>query len=440
MIRIILLILLLSGICLMSALTLEEAKQLALNNNTRYLAQKNSYEAARWSKQQALGGLLPSLTASGTYVYQDPALTGANGTVYNHDSRSAALTLSQPIFMGGKLWQAYRISSVSAEMSRLSLENTRLGILAETESKYLNVLQLQELLVIAEKDLISSQQNLAITEVRFDNGTLSQADYLKVQSKAASKEVTLIQSQTALELAKQDLMNHLGMIEPFELMPFNQTDSDSTLAALAQYNTEQTSAFTRRAEQLSNQDNLSLKTAAASVTLSQKAYNIAKGNFLPTLVLSASRSYRENGTDRYEFDASNTLALTASVPLLPMWTNYSGAKKAYHDVQKSEYDYKTAADGINLAVKSSALTLISSARQVKAAEIALQYTEQTYQQMMERFRNNMLSTTEILDVEVMLQASRVSYTNALYAYLKARSVLLQNLGTDNLNILNTLME
>jgi outer membrane protein TolC len=441
--RKLLLLIMLSGICLLSALTLDEAKEMALKNNSKYLAVKNTYEAARWNRQQSLSNMLPSLTASGTYLYLDPATTiqtGMGTTTLNHDSRSAALTLTQPLFMGGKLWQAYKISSISAEMSRLSLENMRLTVLSEVESKYYGVLQLQELLTIAQKDLQSSRQSLNIIASRYESGVLSQADYYKTQSRVASKEVALIQAQTAMELAFQDLDNTLGLSQRSALEPVAKADADEQLLTLAEFTTSQTESFTRKAVNMSQSHNLSLKTASASVNLSQKAYNIARGSFLPTVALSLSRSFKDIGNERYDFDASNTLALTASVPLLPLWNNYSASRKAYYDVLKSKQDYKTANDGIGLSVQASALSLISNARQVKAAKIALQYTELTYQQIVERFKSNMLSVTEMLDAEIMLQAAQVSYANAFYNYLKAKSALLQTLGTDDTKTIEALID
>ena len=440
---ILIILLLLFTLSLASALTIEEAKQLALSKNSKYLAQKDAYQAAKWSKQQALGGLLPSLSLSGTYVYLDPAVSvkaGMNTITFNHDTRSTALTLSQPLFMGGKLWQAYKITGITEEMNRLSLENTRLSIINEVETKYLAVLQLNELLIISQSDLQSSKNNLAIAQVRFDNGTMSKADYLKIQAKAANKEVALIQSESALELAKQDLMNTLGSTDLPELTPVALDREEVRLIKLSQYTNEQTKEFSRKAIIVSNEHNLGLKIALAGTQLSKKAYNIARGSFLPTVILSANRSYNDAGVDRYQFTGSSTLALTASVPLLPLWNTYSGSRKAWYDYRKSQSDYQTASDGINLGVKAGALNLISSARQVTAARIALQYTELTYQQMQERYRNNLLSVTEMLDVEVMLQAAKVSLSNSTFAYLKARSALLQALGTDNNNDIDSLME
>jgi outer membrane protein len=439
--RKILLLLLLTGFCLLSALTLDEAKQLALKNNPKYLAAKNAYDSARWSKNQALSSMLPSLTASGSYVYLDPATviqTGMSSLTLNHDIRSGALTLSQPIFLGGKLWQAYRISGISAEIAKLSLESMRLTILGETESKYLGVLQLQELQSIAEKDLQSSDQNLAIAQVRFDNGTLSRADLLKIQAKKASKEVALIQAQTALDLAIQEFFNYIDSGE-FDLEPVSLSKEDTLINQLTNWNQRDADDFTAGAVLYARDNNLSLKITDNTVKLSKKAYNIARGNFLPTVMLSASRSFSENGLDRYEFDVTkNTVALTASIPLLPQLGNYAGARKAYYDMQKSWNDWQTAANSIRLGVSAAALNLVSSARQVKASRLAYDYTQQTYEQMLERYRNNMLSATEMLDVEVMLQAAAVSKTNAEFSYLKARSTLMQALGTDDQEVLSSL--
>jgi outer membrane protein len=440
--RNILLLFMLAGACLLSALTLEEAKQTALERNSRYLAQKNAYSSARWSKQQSLSALMPSLTLSGTYAYLDPATVitgGGNNITLNHDSRSAALTLSQPLFMGGKLWQAYRISSISSEMAKLSLESTRLSILAETESKYMNVLQLQDLLEISQKDWNNSKNNQDIGEIRYNTGSISQADFLKLKSRAASKEVAYIQASVALDLAKQDLANLLDLPELDELEPVDYTAELPLMNLLGEVNPQQAD-FIDRAEQISRANNPGLQTAAASVNLSKKSYNIARGTFLPTLMLSASRSYKENGLDRYEFEGTNTLALTASVPLLPFWNNYSASRKAYYDLQKSRQDYKTAEDGILLSVKAAVLNLLSGARQVKAAELALQYAEQTYLQMEERFRNNLVSVTDMTDAEVVLQSARVSRANSYYSFLKAKTTLKQVLGTDDDAVITSILQ
>src|SRR5690606_10550560 len=53
-----------------ASLTLEEALQLARQNNPDYLAATNDEGLADWSVRSAYGGLLPSASLSGSMTYQ----------------------------------------------------------------------------------------------------------------------------------------------------------------------------------------------------------------------------------------------------------------------------------------------------------------------------------------------------------------------------------
>jgi outer membrane protein TolC len=63
-----------------------------------------------------------------------------------------------------------------------------------------------------------------------------------------------------------------------------------------------------------------------------------------------------------------------------------------------------------------------------------------YDQLLERFRLNMLSGMELLDAELMLSASRLANNNAFYNFFKARLALLTAIGTDDYSVLNTLLQ
>lgn len=433
--KILSIMILLVGVNLLTALSLNEAKQMARERNPEYQAQLNSYKAAHWSSGQALSSMLPSLTLTGNYIYQDPATqiaAGNNVLTLNNDIRSFNLSLSLPIYLGGKLWQSYLINRDSEEMAHLALQNKELSILTNLESKYYNVLLAQELLSISAKDLQGSKQNLDIAQVRFESGVLSSGEYLKIKSAVASKEVSLIQVQTALELAKQDFMNFLALSEWTELEPVSLNDDEPIIALMQDWDSAEVTRFTQEALITAFTNNLSLRTAERAVSIAKRAYTIAKGSFLPSVYLSLSRSYSEDGFERYAFEGSNTLALTASLPLLPVLDNYSAARKAYHEVQKSSFDYTGAENNITLAVKSAALNVVSAARQVSASKLALEFTQQTYDQLMERYRANLLSATDLLNAEVMLQSAEMSSANSFYNYLKARSALLKALGTYDL--------
>ncbi|MDD3235261.1 MAG: TolC family protein [Candidatus Cloacimonetes bacterium] len=422
------------------SLSMEAAKAQALKNNPAYQAKEAAFSAAKWAKTNAISTVLPSLSFGGTYLYNDPAVSGQMGAATNKDMRTMSLNLSQPVFLGGKAWQAYKISSTSAEIAELSYQNQRYTLLSDVESKYLSALQLKSVYQISQMDLKSANDNLALAKIKQDNGLLSRADYLRFQSRLASKEVSALQAQTSLQLVLTDLANYLGASELMMPEEIAMENEESFIAELDTYDLAVTNRLSGKMVQLASNRNLSYQIMDKSVELSKRAYNIAKASFLPTLMLTGSRQYRENGIDRYKFAASNQIMLNLSVPLLPGVGFYSSAQKAKEESRKASLDAKTATDGIKLGVESATLNWVSSAKQVQSAKLALSYSEELYLQMQERFRMNMISTLELLDAELMLSSARMTYNTTIYTYLKSRSALMQALAVEDVNELYTLIE
>ncbi|MDY0151923.1 MAG: TolC family protein [Candidatus Cloacimonas sp.] len=426
----------------LQGISLEAAKEKALNQNQAYQAKAAAYSAASWGKSSAKAAFLPSLSLSGTLLYMDPATTVTAGTqtyTLNHDSRTVSLNLSQPLYLGGKLWQAYKISFISEEMAALNLQNQRYTLLTEVESKYLGALQVFTLYKIGLSELKSAEDNLALAKIKQENGLLARSEILRFQSRLASKQVSTLQAQTALQLALQDFANYLG--EPQLLMPLDiSLDSETAnIEELDAYDLAMTNSLSERALQLALQRNLNYQILDKSVELSDRAYALAKGSFWPAVMLTGSRQYRENGIDRYDLTASNQIMLTASIPILPQLGNYSAAKKAKEEARKAALEAKTATDSIKLGLQSAVLNWISSAKQVQSAAMGLSYSEELYSQMQERFRLNMLSPLELLDTELMLSAARMTNTIAFYTYLKARGAVMQALALEDVNDLYSLI-
>lgn len=441
------LILVLLSVTLLSAeepyrgISLQQARDLALQQNPEYQSAGAALNAARWSKTNAISSMLPSLSFSGTMLYMDPATTvntGGNPIELNNDQRTMSLNLSQPLFVGGKLYQAYKIAENSHELSKLSLSAQALSLISEVESKYYAVLQLQDAYEIALSEQQQALNNLELAELKQQNGLIARADYLRFQANKNNKDLALLQGETALKLALKDFNNYLAATEP--LMPMKLNLNAGGVEMFTELDAKAIDVFTQRALNLANQSNISLRSVNKSLELSERAYKIAKGSFLPTLMLTGSRQYKENGLDRYDFEASNQIMLNLSIPLLPQVGNYAAARKAYFDAEKQRYEAESAIAGIKLGIEAAAINLISSARQVESAQLSLQITQDMYDQLLERFRLNMLSGMELLDAELMLSASRLANNNAFYNFFKARLALLTAMGTDDYSVLNTLLQ
>ena len=415
-------------------LTWERARELALQNNSEYQASQAEAASAKWSRVSAFSNFLPSVSLDGTWLYLDPATTvNSPGGSYkmNNDFRSFGFSLSQPLFLGGKLWQGYRMSQLSEDMAQTNLQAQKLSLLATVNDIYLSLLQTQSLREIGQLDRQAASTNLEIAKLKYDNGLLSNADYLSFQSRLASKEVSLLQAQTAMQLSQLRLQNYLGI----DYLPLASEAGDSapdpSLRILDSYDAEETANLTALAQSQSESANTTLKLLRGGVELSRRAYQISKGAFLPTVMLVGSREYSENWIDRYEFDAANQLVLSVSVPLLPQLGTYAKAKSAQVDYRTAQLQAQTAAAGVGLGIEAAVLNLVSAAKQVGAARVAFDFTTQSYEQMQERFRLNMISANDLLNAELALSASRLAFNNANYGYQRARFALLQILGYED---------
>ena len=107
-------------------LSLEDCRRLALEHSKQLQIAQQKIEGAQYNRQSATANFLPEISFTGAYVYNernlmllDPA--GLNPiidvllprnlyTLDIHNIYVGALTLTQPIFMGGKIVAYHKIT------------------------------------------------------------------------------------------------------------------------------------------------------------------------------------------------------------------------------------------------------------------------------------------------------------------------------------------
>ena len=414
-------------------LTLNNAKEIALKNNPDLLAEEHAKKSAKYDFWKSTLSLIPSVNFDGTYTEYKPGLGMGVGPTAD-EARTYGYTIMQPIFNGGKIWLGSRIQNDAAKIAAANYFNKKLGTITEVESKYFSVLENQDLLETAQKDLQSSEIQLEIAQVRYETGTLSKAEYLQLQSQKASKEVSLIQIENLYSISRLALANFLQISPDYTLETISLDQYANFIYNFQSLNSEQVDELIAEVIEISKENNPSLKMAQLSEAINKKSLIIAGGNFLPSLNLSYSKTWSKYDYQN-DYEDSERLMLIASVSIFPIIDNAAEYIKAKHNYKNSYYDYKSAEDGIELGLKSSVLNLIASAKSVNATKKALEFAEETYLQMEERFRNDIITTGELLDAEVMLTSSRNQYTKSFYDFLRTRSSLLQLMGVEDEQIL-----
>ena len=417
-------------------LTLELAKELALKNYPGYLSQIEALKSAQSGRWNAYSSLLPSASLNVSQTRYNPDQTVGFNKVDKLNTYGFSVT--QPIFNGGKIWLGARMQEDAVKISKENLRMTKLGTLAGVEAQYFSVLQNQQLMNIAELDLESSKTNLEIAEAKYDSGLLSKGDYLQIQAEKTNKLVSVLQMKNLYQTSKMSLLNYLQIGSIGTIEPVDSTTYSDLLQRLQNLSLAEIDSISNSFVQYGMEHSPAIAMSNIVINTSKKSLVMAGGNFLPSVNLSYSKNWI-----KYDFmsdyDNSESVTISASLPIFPIVDNVTSYTQAHHDLKKSQYDYKYTEDGVVTGIKGQFLSLVSYANSIIASKASQAQAGETYAQMQEYFAQGMISANELNSAQTLYLSTQNQYVQSLYDFLGAKSALLQQLGTEE-NIIIEIIE
>ena len=220
-------------------LTLDQCRQLALENNKRMKAASKQIQAAHYIQKSYWANFFPNFTASGTGLYSTAdgtfSIPGGNlptflsdasgvpmpnggfayfpGIDLNYKVRTVwmgGVQVEQPIFMGGKILAAYKMATLGKQMAQLNETLTATEVILETDQAYVLMVKAQEMNKVAESYHAVLQELMKNVQSAYKHGLKSKNDVLKVQVKLNESELSIRKAQNALRLANMNLCHLIG--------------------------------------------------------------------------------------------------------------------------------------------------------------------------------------------------------------------------------------
>ena len=220
-------------------LTLDQCRQLALDNNKRMVAASKQTQAAHYTQKSYKGNFFPNFIASGTGLYSTADgtfnipggnlptfLPDANGQPtpnggfayfpgidLNYKVRTVwmgGIQVEQPIFMGGKILAAYKMATLGKQMAQLNENLTATENILETDQAYALMVKAQEMNKVAESYHAVLQELMKNVQSAYKHGLKSKNDVLKVQVKLNESELAIRKAENALRLANMNLCHLIG--------------------------------------------------------------------------------------------------------------------------------------------------------------------------------------------------------------------------------------
>ena len=411
-------------------LSLADCIQIALTNKEALKASALDVESSRQSIRGSYSNIFPylSLSLSGRSVTESSSgsnLTGFGAiqdSISRQNNSSASVSLSQNIYDGGKWWNSIAQSKTNYKIAEQFNRQVKINIIREVHRNYFNYLKSLQLLDVAQSNLNSSQQQLALTKQRFELGSARKTDLLKAEVRYGQARVDVVNNEAVLKNAYLSLKNAMGIVRTKR--DFTINDDLLSLDTIPVF--ENGFEFIQKF-------NPSVLAKKHQITNAEYSEKIAKSSRLPNI--SASANYSGNSEDfqtlSNEWDENwrmNT-SLSFSIPIYTGNTLSTTIQQAKLNVRKQESEYLTQLQDLSVQLQLILDQLNYYKEVIPINEKVLASAEEDLKLVQQRYSLGSASILEVLDAQVSLVSARSSLIRSKYDSMIEQASLKAILGT-----------
>ncbi len=409
------------------AQSLVEMYEAARGYDAGFISAKALYEANLAKANQALGGILPNISASvsRTKTDIDRQLEGGNRAAIGElDTKTTAATLTQPIYRPAA-WAAYRQGGYQLQQAAAQYEATEQDLLVRVSQAYFDVLVSEDNLTLLQTQKAAVQEQLASAKRNFEVGTATITGVRDAQARfdlATAQEIAADNDLRIKRLAL-NLVTGLDNAKPKRL---------NTTAGLITSPQEDMNAWVDKAQASSP----AVRQAQFGVEIASYEVNKATALHKPTLDAQMTYGRTENLKGTLSPAISNpytTWTPTVGVVLnVPLFTGFSGVykvKEAYALEDKARADYEGAKRATAQATRSAYLGLVAGLSQVKAYEAAEASSQSALDANKLGYSVGVNINIDVLNSQSQLYQTKRDLAKARYDVLVTNLKLRQAAGT-----------
>lgn len=431
-------------------LNLEQCRKMALKYNKLIAASGKQTESARYTNKSYWGNFFPNFTANGTGLYSNingtfgipggnlpTFIPDANGKIIPNGGFAyfpgvdlnykmstiymGGLQVEQPIYMGGKIFAAYKISLLGKEMAEMNETKVVTEVILKTDEAYAQVVKAKEMKMVAEKYNVVLAELIKNVKSAYQQGLTPQNDVLKVQVRLNESELNIRKAENALRLATMNLCHYIGR----------------PLTA----NIEITDEFPEI------EDNIQIQKADISsrpeygilgkqVSIAQQEVKLNRSELLPKIGIRGSYDYihglKVNNQNLFE-SGSFSVLLNISVPLFHFGERINKVRAAKAKLQQSRLEQENINELMLLELTQAINNLDEARLENNLSERSLQQAEENMHVSKKQYEVGLETLSDYLEAQALWQQAYQQKVDARFqlylkyiSYLKANGTLYHN--------------
>ena len=419
-------------------LTLEEAKQIALEKNENVAQAQNNVTAAQSGVLAAYGSYLPTLSASAGWTRQQsdqsastklisgqPFFLPASFSVLNNFS--TGVSLGYNIFDGFARGARFGQATSNAVATEQISARTRQATVFQVESGYFTVLRNEQLVKVAEENL--KRDNRQLERITESNrvGALSLADVYRQQSQVAADELALITAQNTYNKSIADLLSLVGLdvSEDYTIADasisseLTKPELDSAATFLSGFAALNQRALAARPDYISARENYDAATSGVTV---------ARSNYFPSISAFAGYGVSNDELQRISANKSINWGLRLNWTLFDGFQTNQSLQTAVAQKRNAEISLVQTERNISVDVKKALLDLDAARKQYEASQKGLISATEDQKIAEERYNLGAGTLLDLLTANAGYVNAAVNKVTAVYNYFTAKANVLYVLG------------
>lgn len=196
----------------LKGIRLNEYKNISLSNRNELKSVGYRVDASAEGERAVLSSFFPTIAVSANLQYQ--AFSDDNRIHWDDYARSKAITLSVswPLFEGGRRFLDYQLARVRTEQMSLLQRQTEMQVSFEVEQNFYRVNESSKNLRSLEEAMNQSRESLRLSNLLYSEGMSTQLDVLNAQLSYNNSRIEYLQGIYDYNISQLQLLKSIGKL------------------------------------------------------------------------------------------------------------------------------------------------------------------------------------------------------------------------------------
>ena len=386
-------------------ITIQEAAEMAIKNNKDIKIGMLKAEQGKINVDKAWASKFFTVGYSGKaqeFLVKD---FSKKGEAFQH-----YLTLSQPIYTGGKLKLNHEISKESLTLAQLNLDKVRKDTILSTVQAYIDVYNAMSTLGVLQKSKETLNENLKTQKELYDLRMTTKPELTEAERSLSSIEAQIVEQEGNIEVSKESLGILIGMKDSsqIEIVPFGVEDNFTKTVKLE--------------DDLSKlkTENTEYKISMKQNDLSKKNVKLEEASYKPTVSgvinYGTLQSQDRFGNILKPRNFTTSAGVNWSWDIFDWGTRKNNVKYAKKTQEITELQVDQTLEVVQTNMKKTYYQLRALEKSIAALQLAVQKAEESYEMERERYSYRLITMENLLQSETNLRQARVNYAQAKLNY------------------------